>query len=315
MTGRLIVLGAGAIGAGIGGLLHTTGTPVVLVARAAHGAAMAADGLDLRAPAGATRVRLPVVGALQPLAPTPDDLVLVCVMGHHTADAVAGLDPAVPVVSLQNGTAPLDVLASRGHAVTAGMVFVPAERRAPGVVVLSGDPVPGALLLGGWPSGGTAAARWLAPRLRDAGFRAEALDDIAPWVHAKALANLGGIVVALCDDPPVDVIEAARAEALAVHAAAGRTLPSVEALVERVGPLAVVPVDGQPRVGGSTRHALRRGDALETAALHGPVLEEGARLGVPTPVNAALVRLAEQARGTPAGGWSADALRAAVGLG
>ena len=51
------------------------------------------------------------------------------------------------------------------------------------------------------------------------------------------------------------------------------------------------PVDGRARVGGSTRAALARGDLLETAWLHGPIVERGRALGVPTPVNEALIAL------------------------
>ena len=44
---RVIVLGAGAIGASVGALLYETGVSVVLVARGEHGRVMAQRGLDL----------------------------------------------------------------------------------------------------------------------------------------------------------------------------------------------------------------------------------------------------------------------------
>ena len=50
MSQRVVIVGAGAIGAGIGGLLHHVGSDVMLVARGAHGRAMAERGLDLRLP-------------------------------------------------------------------------------------------------------------------------------------------------------------------------------------------------------------------------------------------------------------------------
>jgi hypothetical protein len=54
----------------------------------------------------------------------------------------------------------------------------------------------------------------MADRLRIVGFRAEIESDIGPWVRAKLLVNLGGIVAALCDDPPAEVIAAAQDEAI-----------------------------------------------------------------------------------------------------
>lgn len=127
--------------------------------------------------------------------------------------------------------------------------------------------------------------------------------DIGPWVRAKALTNLGSAFVALCDDPPMPLMDRCVAEARACFAAEGVGVISDEAFDAAIGPMVVAAVDGLPRVGGSTRHALARGDRLETEWLHGYFVELGARLGVPTPINAALVALADRAwrEGWPAG--------------
>src|SRR5688572_19830275 len=87
---RLVVIGAGAIGAGIGGLLWAAGADVIFVARGENGAALARDGLDLRLPRGPRRLRVPV-GAVGDVR--PGDLVVLATMGHDTASAVAALPP------------------------------------------------------------------------------------------------------------------------------------------------------------------------------------------------------------------------------
>lgn len=310
------MLGAGAIGASVGALLFETGAPCVLVARGDHGAALARDGVDLRFPTTARRIRVPAVGTLDEAAPTPDDLVLLATMAHHTAPAIAALDPAVPVASFQNGLAPVDVIARRGHRTIAAMVYVPAERRAPGVIALAGVPVVGSIMIGNWSRSSSVAApdpvAWLASKLREAGFRAMTEEPIAPWIRAKLLTNLGGIVAALCDEPPADVIEVAQAEARSVWRSTGEPVEDIDALMARVGPLETALVDGEPRVGGSTRHALARGDSLETAALHGTIIEAARAQGIATPVNEGLVRLAEQAarEGWKPGSVAPAALRA-----
>lgn len=313
---RIIVLGAGAIGAPIGALLHERGVPVVLVARGAHGSALERGGLDLRSPDGARVLRTPVVRDIVEARPTADDLVIVSVMGHHTADAVAELPASVPVLSLQNGLHPLDLLAAKRHPLLAGVVYVPAQRLAPGVVALFGVPHPGTILLGAWPPAAcpTDWVPWLCDRLTEIGFGAEHEADLGPWVRAKLLGNLAGIVVALCDDPPDEVVRTAQSEARAVWDAAGLSYFSPEALVAKTGGLSVGRIDGQKRVGGSTRHALGRGARLETACLHEPIIELGMKHGISTQVNRALVRLAEEA---VAGGWTpgtmpAEELRRAV---
>jgi 2-dehydropantoate 2-reductase len=287
---RVVFLGAGAIGAGVGGLLWASGVDVLLIARGPHGRALAENGLDLRLPGGPRRLRVPV-GHVEDVR--SDDLVVLATMGHDTTAAVATLPADVPLVSFQNGLAPLEELA--GREVIAGMLYVPAERRAPGVVVLAGSPHPGAIFLGRWPSGAVGPEVWFAKVLTNAGFRAEVFADIAPWIRAKALTNLGGIHVALCDDPPMDLLVATVEEARACFRAQGVDVIADAAFDARIGPMEVVAVDGLPRVGGSTRHALARGDRLETEWLHGYFVRLGERLGVPTPINAALVEFAARA--------------------
>jgi 2-dehydropantoate 2-reductase len=224
---------------------------------------------------------------------TPGDLVILATMGHDTPAAVARLPSGVVVASFQNGLGPLEALAA--HPTIAGMLYVPAERRGPGIVALPGDPRPGTIFLGRWPTGLVGPEHWLGDALSRAGFRVEVEPDIGPWMRAKALKALGGIFAALCDDPPRDLIYAAVEEARAVYVTAGLAVVSDELFDARIGPLRSLRVDGKPRVGGSTRHALARGDRLETASLHGHFVRLGARIGLPTPLNAALVSLAERA--------------------
>lgn len=312
---RVVVLGAGAIGASVGALLFEVGVPCVLVARGEHGLAMARAGVDLRFPDRSRCIRVPIVASLEEAAVTPDDVVIVATMGQHTADAIAMLDERVPVASFQNGLSPIDAIVRRGHEpVMVAVVFVPAERREPGVVALPAVPTIGTILLGDWPRGASPSTQWLVARLADAGFHAESEPDIAPWVRAKLLTNLAGIVVALCDDPPLDIIEAAQAEACAVWRANGEPFESVSALMARVGARTLLPVDGRERKGGSTRAALARGDGLETADLHGPIVAGGRAASVPTPVNDALIRLARAAEVErwAAGAMHPDELRARV---
>jgi 2-dehydropantoate 2-reductase len=238
-------------------------------------------------------------------APASDDLVVLATMGHDSEAALTGIDPSVTVACFQNGLAPLEVCARSGRHVIAAMVYLPAERRGPGIVALPAVPVVGTVFVGDWPRGAGRWAAWLAFRLIDAGLRAESEPEMAPWVRAKLLTNLGGIVTALCDLAPDDVIESAQAEARAVWHAAGEPFEEIETLMKRVGPLDLLPVDGRARVGGSTRAAFARGDRLETASLHGPIVDAGRALGVATPVNEALLGLAEEAS---LGRWNAGAM-------
>jgi 2-dehydropantoate 2-reductase len=290
---RIFVLGAGAIGASVGALLFEAGADCVLVVRdSEHGRALAERGVDLRFPKTARTIRIPTATTA---SPTRDDLVLLATAGHDTDAALDGVDLRVTVASFQNGVAPLETIMRRRHETLAAMVYVPAERRGPGVIALPAAPVPGTVLLGRWPTGEGRFGPWVVDRLRAAGFRADVEHDIGPWVRAKLLVNLGGIVAALCDDPPSDVIAAAQDEARTVWRAMGERFEDVAALLARVGPLTTEPVDGHERVGGSTRLALARGDRLETASLHRTIIDAGRATSIQTPVNERLVTLAEEA--------------------
>jgi 2-dehydropantoate 2-reductase len=304
---RVVVLGAGGIGAAVGALLHERGTPCTLVARGEHGRAIAERGVELRFPDRSQIVRVETSGP----PPTPDDLVIVATMAQHTEEALRDVDPRVTVASFQNGTAAPDAIVRRGHPTLVAMLWLPAERRAPGVIALAGVPVPGVVLVGGWPSGEGRWSRWLATQLAAAGLRTEVEPDIAPWVRAKLLVNLAGIVVALSDDVPEDVIDEAREEARRVWREAGQPFFEIPDLMARIGPFRHALVDGKERVNGSTRMALARGDRLETAWLNGRIVDRGRAEGIPTPLNEALVALSERSareRWTP-GALSADELR------
>ena len=63
MTGmRWIVVGAGAVGGVVGGLLANAGEDVTLIARGRHLDAMRSDGLRVRTPTLDVVVRCPVSG-------------------------------------------------------------------------------------------------------------------------------------------------------------------------------------------------------------------------------------------------------------
>jgi 2-dehydropantoate 2-reductase len=309
---RVFVLGAGAIGASVGALLYEVGVDCVFVVRdSEHGRAIAERGVDLRFPKTNRTICVPTT---RTMTATSDDLVLLATMGHETDAALEGVDSRVAVASFQNGATPLDAILRRGHETLAAVVYVPAERRGPGVIALPGVPVPGTVLLGRWPTGEGRFGRWMAERLRTAGFRAEVEHDVGPWVRAKLLVNLGGIVAALCDDPAAEVIAAAQDEARAVWRRTGERFEEVAVIRARVGELGVEAVDGRERTGGSTRAALARGDRLETSYLHRTIIEAGRAASIPTPVNERLVALADEAaeKGWTPGAMSAEELRRRV---
>ncbi len=136
--------------------------------------------------------------------------------------------------------------------------------------------------------------------LNDVGFNCVVRDDVMRWKYTKLLMNLGNAVIALCGsggDEASELRRAARAEGVAVLAAAGIDVASDEEDRQRRGDLLTIrEIDGVRRTGGSSWQSLARSTGtIETDWLNGEIVALGRRIGVPTPVNEVLQRTANEA--------------------
>ncbi len=102
---RVVVLGAGAIGAYVGAALARGGTDVTLIARGAHGAAMAAEGVRVLSPRGDFSAHPPVTSDLAAVAEA--DVVFVGLKAYSLPSIAPQLGPLLApgsaVVWAQNG--------------------------------------------------------------------------------------------------------------------------------------------------------------------------------------------------------------------
>ncbi len=201
---RFVVLGAGAIGAAVGGRLFQAGFDVTLVARGEHGKALVSGGLVLESP-GET-VTLPVSAVVDPGEVSWDGdadgevVVLLAVKGQQTDHALAQLavaPPSTPVVCMQNGVEN-ERRVLRHFAHTYGIcVMCPATQLRPGVVQIHSAPVSGLLDLGRFPSGIGEHGQAIADAIATTPFESVARPDIMRWKYRKLLMNLANAVEAL----------------------------------------------------------------------------------------------------------------------
>ncbi|MEM7219684.1 MAG: 2-dehydropantoate 2-reductase N-terminal domain-containing protein [Pseudomonadota bacterium] len=297
---RWIVYGAGAIGATIGARLQLAGADVELIARGEHGARMARDGLTFVDPGGRTQLAVRVSEHPRDLRPQPEDVVLLCMKTQHTASALDDLRAAgfgaTPVVCVQNGVANEPLVLRRMPQVYASVVNLPAQHLEPGVVVtFAAAPGAGVLDTGCYPEGVDDRARAIASGFTAAGFVAEADPDVMARKRAKLLLNLGNALELLLADGD-DRRTAARVlrrEGEAAFAAAGWRVMPLREFVDRSGDqVRRGEVPDVPHVGGSTWQSLQRGSASsEIDFFNGEVALQGRLHGVPTPVNATVLRL------------------------
>jgi 2-dehydropantoate 2-reductase len=298
---RIVVLGAGGIGGTIGARLHQSGHDVALVARGAHGAAIARHGLTFATPEERVTLRIPVYADPAEVTWTADDVVVLAVKSQDTEPAAQALaaaaGPGVPVVAAQNGVANERTLARRFHHVHGLCVMMPTEHLEPGVVVAHSAAATGILDLGRFPSATDEIDESLAAALRSSRCESVARPDIMRWKYRKLLSNLGNAVQALCGTglDSADALSALgllSAEAGRVLEAAGLDPVSEAEDDERRGDhLRLEPVAGAVRGGGSTWQSLARGAGVETDYLNGEIALLGRLHGVPTPANARIQTL------------------------
>lgn len=292
------MLGAGAMGCLVGGLLARAGEDVVLVdASAEHVEALNRQGLRLWE--GDELVRIPVRALVAGSAVRPADLVLFLVKAPRTRAALPSLPPLLAergaVLTLQNGLGAADLLAEGlgAERVLVGVTAQGATLLGPGEIRHGGS---GETLVGGY-RGEHPLVGAVVRALQGAGLPSRAAQDIWPGVWKKLAVNCGinaltaltGIRNGRIPEIPeaAELLGDAVREAAAVARAAGVDLGAPDALAEQV--LAVATATAANR--SSMGQDVDRESPTEIDFINGAVAREGLRLGVPTPVNTTLTRL------------------------
>jgi 2-dehydropantoate 2-reductase len=297
-----VVFGAGAIGGVVGGRLFEHGHDVVLIARGAHRAAIAASGLVLASPEREVTLPIPVVGTPGELEFGEDDVVVLAVKSHQTADALSSLAACAPrttaIVCAQNGVDNEREALRRFPRVYGMCVMCPATHLVPGRVEASSTPISGIMDLGAWPSGTDDCSEAIAAALASSTFASESRADIARWKWGKLLMNLGNAVEAVCgsDDRARELASRARDEGRSCLQAAGIDVVAPDEDAARRGTLLTPrPVGDQRRMGGSTWQSLTRATgSVETDYLSGEIVLLGRLMRFPTPINERLQVLANE---------------------
>jgi 2-dehydropantoate 2-reductase len=323
---RIVVYGAGAVGGVVGARLSQAGHDVTLIARGAHLDAIRAGGLTVRSPSGEQTID--VAAAASPaeagLGPGSDRVVLLAMKSNDTVPAlnalraVAGDPSSVAVVCLQNGVANERAALRRFPNVYGISAMCPTAHLEPGVVDAFAAPVEGILDIGRVPAGVDATAESVAAALSSATFVSEPRHDIMRWKYGKLLLNLANAVdavVAMSDEAQASsvkrLIDLARAEGEACLVAAGIDFVSEPEERARREELGVRPGTAGGRRGASSWQSLARGTgSIEADYLNGEIVLLGRQLGIPTPVNELLQRMANglAARREPPGSRTAAEL-------
>ncbi len=293
---RYVILGAGAIGCAIGGRLFEHGHDVVLVARGAHQAALAGEGLELRDPDRI--VKLPVPTAKSPAAAGfgHGDVAVLATKTQHSEplliELAACATPSTPVVCAQNGVENERLALRRFSNVQAMCVFMPATHLEPGVVEIPASPLTGLLDVGRYPEGVDDVSEQVAADLNESSFDSNADPKVMARKYLKLLSNLANALQAACgtrsEDPAAQELwRRAQDEGSRCFAVAGIEVADPELDAERRAALgALRPVSGHDLSGGSSWQSLARQTGnIEADWLNGEIVLLGRLHKIATPVN------------------------------
>ncbi len=298
---RVVVYGAGGIGGVMAARLHQNGHDVVAIARGEHLDVWRAKGLRVQSPDDDVVVDVPVVGHPSEVGLRDGDVVVLTMKSQDTVAAlaeIAALAPDAPIVCAQNGVSNEREALRRFERVYGICVMMPTTFIEPGVVQANSAPTSGILDVGRFPEGSDDVCESLSAALASSTFSSHPDPAIMRQKYAKLLMNLGNSVQALCGDHGVRELHGmVRAEGEAVLEAAGIDCSSAEEDKARRGDLLQIrPIGGELRGGGSTWQSVARGTgSVEVDHLNGEIVLLGRLHGVPTPVNALLQRLTNQA--------------------
>jgi len=308
---RIGIVGAGAIGSVVGGLLTKAGHDVTLIDQwPEHVEAMRRHGLRLSGTCGEHVVKVTACHLHEAQAiEEPFDAVFVAVKSYDTewatALAVRHLrEPAGVVVDFQNGLNDERVAAIAGRGRTLGCVItIGAGLYEPGHAMRT-DTTKVGFKVGELDGQETARARELAGVLNDVApadvttnLRGERWSKLAVNCMANPLAGLSGLGSAEVRSEPIaaEVVRVGRASGYEIEPIYGITAQRFVDAVEGRG-LADVERDmaaGARHLSGGRPSLLQdvlRGRRTEIDHLNGSVCAQGRRVGVPTPVNDAVVR-------------------------
>ncbi|MEO6826588.1 MAG: ketopantoate reductase family protein [Microbacteriaceae bacterium] len=311
---RIAVVGAGAIGGTIAAVLDRAGHDVAVTARGAHLTAIQNHGLKF---SGAWGEHVAQVTASETLASTPE-LAFVCTKAQDARAALtANLDrlTAVPVAIVQNGLAGLrqaeEILPQ--SACIGGLALYAANFQAPGQITVTS---PGETYFGAGTGHPPATARMVADLLGEA-IPASAVPNFTGCQWTKLIVNQINAMPAITGmsvqdtiaDPRLrHLITAGMREAVRTGHRVGIRYGRIQGLSDlglRMFAAAPVwlgqqlPLLMRRKMGstpnlGSTLQSIRRGQQSEIDYLNGAVVTAAAEVGIPVPINAAMVALVHE---------------------
>ena len=297
---KIGLLGCGAMGSLYGGYLSRVHDVYVCDVWKEHVEAIQAGGIQLDEPDGRTAVFTPKLATTDPNEIGPVDLMIVFVKYMLLADALrnarAMIGKDTIVLSLQNGIGNYDEIAKvvPEEQICCGTTAHGCTFLGPGHVRHTGVGVTNV----GTLKGPFANAEKAAAILREAGFQAEAHENVMQLIWHKLFANIAiNAITALLEQPNATVAENPHERALAEQlvreavAVANATGCAFDVEAELRNAFDVAIATGANR--SSMLQDVSRQRETEIRIINGAVVKYGRDAGIPTPCNQVICQLIE----------------------
>ena len=294
-------MGAGAVGGYFGGVLANQGEDVVLIARGAHGDAIAKNGLQVDSHWGNFNVNVRVTD--EPSSIGVVDLVLYCTKLYSNAEALPSIKrmigPSTSILTIQNGVTSGSIIAEYygWEHVLQGATYIESGIAGDGYIHQSGSTA--RIEFGEKDGSSTERTKAIFNLLDREGIQAVVSSNMvdALWNKMVMVGAIGTIMAAsraslpeiLASPNGEHTVRSTMEEIVAVGQSQGITFPP--RCVESKMQTAIAEAE---EFQASLQYDLTSGKPLELDDILGSVVKIGREVGIPVPSSAALVTVLDR---------------------
>jgi 2-dehydropantoate 2-reductase len=294
-------MGAGAVGGYFGGLLANQGEDVVLIARGAHGDAIAKNGLQVDSNWGNFNVKVPVTD--DPSTVGEVDLILHCIKLYSNAESFPSMRGMIgentTILTIQNGATAGSILSEAFGAdhVLQGATYIETGIVGPGHIHQSGSTAK--IEFGESDGKQTDRTESIQQLFTREGMQVAVSENIVDtlWAKMVSVGSIGTVMAAsrasfveiLASPHGEHTVRTVMEEIVAVGQSQGVNFPPrcVEAKLEDAKAEA-------EEMQASLQYDLESGKPLELDDILGSVVRLGREANIPVPASAALVTVLDK---------------------
>ncbi len=317
MQNKIAIIGAGAIGSLVGGLLSRAGEDVTLIGRKAHVDVINKNGLIIDGALGESRVNIKAKERLD----FKPDLVILTMKTQDVEAAALEIKPyvsGIPILTMQNGVRSDELVAGvlGKENIISSVILFGSSFLEPGRVVHTHK---GELLIGLPFNHNGEKLESIATVLNKA-VPVQIAKDIQCAHWTKLIVNLNNAIPAITGLSVQEIGTQPKLRKLSYYVLKEGldittlakiklcNLPGVPIVILKkifnMSPIAILVIGrmmksiGTAPVLGSTLQSIKRGKSTEIDYLNGEIVSLGKKLGVSTPYNGAVVKMVHQVEAT-----------------